>query len=60
MIPTWQTCPECRRDFLGSDVVGDPCPECSGLGKIDMETLNTALNQLYYQEEEKNDRQSTS
>lgn len=28
MIPTEQTCPICGDRFEGSDVIGDPCPNC--------------------------------
>lgn len=30
MIPVEQTCPKCGGRFVGSDIVGYPCPPCSG------------------------------
>jgi len=57
VVPVWQICPKCRRHFEGSGAVGDPCPTCMGL---DEAGLQEALNQMYYQEEENNDRQITS
>ena len=29
VMPTNQTCPKCRRPFVGSDAVGHPCPACA-------------------------------
>jgi hypothetical protein len=55
MIPVWQTCPCCNTRFLGSDMIGFPCFECSGLDVIEPNVLAAALNQMYYQEEPTDD-----
>ena len=60
MVPTWQTCPICRDQFKGSDMVGDPCPSCTGIGAIDHAILVNALNQMYYLEENEDDRSAAS
>lgn len=59
MIPVEQTCPKCRNRFVGSDVVGFPCPDCFDY-KFDMTLLTTSLNQMYYQEDENDGRPTTN
>jgi len=60
MIPVQQICPKCRQQFEGSDIVGSPCPPCEGLSNIDPLALSEALNQMYYLEDEKDDRTITN
>lgn len=59
MIPVEQTCPKCRGRFMGSDVVGFPCPSCMGIDEQSLIEALAAMNQMYYLEEE-NDRPRTN
>lgn len=59
MMPVEQTCPQCRGRFIGSDVVGLPCPSCMDMSNETLLEMLAAMNQMYYQEET-DDRQSTS
>ncbi len=58
MIPVDQTCPLCHCRFIGSDVVGGPCQAC--LGDEDIIAALDALNKIFNQEEEINDRPATN
>lgn len=29
VMPVEQTCPSCGQRFMGSDAIGDPCPDCT-------------------------------
>ena len=56
MIPVNQICPGCKQEFLGSDMIGFPCPSCQGW---DITALNEALhsmNQMHYKEDDTDDR----
>lgn len=59
MIPVEQTCPKCRGRFVGSDVVGFPCPSCMEMDDQTLADVLAAMNQMYYQEEEDYDRPRT-
>lgn len=59
MIPVEQTCPKCHERFMGSDVIGFPCPSCMGLTGETIAEMLSSMNQMFYQEEE-DDRQRTS
>jgi hypothetical protein len=52
MIPVEQTCPKCHIRFLGSDVVGLPCPSCMGMSGQSITEALAAMNQMFYEEEE--------
>lgn len=57
MIPVHQECPQCRGWFMGSDIVGLPCPYCMGMNEQSLTEALAAMNQMYYQpEEETNDK----
>lgn len=56
-IPVEQTCPECRGRFVGSDIVGLPCPNCQG---FDQAALDRAVAALTSMEGFGNGRPSTS
>jgi len=58
MLPVEQTCPKCHGRFMGSDVIGYPCPSCTGISEQSLIEALTSMNQMYYQEEE-NDRPRT-
>jgi Zn finger protein HypA/HybF involved in hydrogenase expression len=44
MLPVEQTCPKCHNRFIGSDMIGFPCPDCLG-HKFDITLGTTAFNQ---------------
>jgi len=56
MIPVEQTCPKCGSRFMGSDIVGLPCTSCMDLTEQSLLETLAAMNQMYYQEEETNDK----
>lgn len=35
MMPVRQRCPSCGREFMGSDAIGDKCPNCKS-GEINV------------------------
>jgi DnaJ-class molecular chaperone len=55
MIPISQTCPQCSGQFIGSDIIGHPCPSCQGLDSSAITAALLAMNQMYNQEEQQND-----
>lgn len=58
MVPVEQTCPKCKARFMGSDMVGDPCPSCQ-FGWNYMSALNEAINQMSYEEKDEADDTTT-
>ena len=45
-IPVEQTCPECRRRFVGSNIVVYPCLECQGYDQAALERAVAALDSM--------------
>lgn len=60
MVPIEQKCPQCGDWFMGSDIVGLPCMSCMGISNQSLSEILAEMNQMFYQEEENNDRPATN